>query len=80
MDSQNPQVKLSQFKSYPAKVCCQACDTPVKELSTVKIATYDCSRRYTNSKRPFINNYECKCCEKCFKRVMHNILNTVYEK
>lgn len=73
-------MKLTQFEQRPLKNCCEVCDCGTNQICTIRLTTYDATKPYENSQRPFINNYKCRCCPICFKRITENILNTVYEK
>lgn len=73
--------KLKKFKIKPSKekIPCDICEKSkeIGGLCSIRIGTYDISRRYRTSNRPMISNYKLRCCPTCFKIIMKKIENII---
>ena len=61
----------------PLMVSCDSCHKPVASYGTIKLGTYDPTRRYKTSHRKMIMNYRWRLCEKHYKQALGAITKAI---
>ena len=61
----------------PPMVACDACGTPTAVFGTIKLGTYDPTRRYKTSTRKMIMNYRWKLCVKHYEEALKTIKSAI---